>query len=117
MNYEIYLTHTFQKCLKILKKKYRHIKDDIIDIILELESDSPSGDPVPGWNREIWKIRVASSDIKRGKSEAFRIIYLLKENDFKVYLLTIYFKGEKDDITSDEIEKLLKKLCDELETL
>lgn len=77
MNYEIYLTHTFQNCLKILKKKYRHIKDDIIDIIRRLESDATLGDPVPGWDREIWKIRAASSDMKRGKSGAFRIIYLL----------------------------------------
>ncbi len=117
MNYEIYLTHTFQKCLKILKKKYRHIKDDIIDIIRRLESDATLGDPVPGWDREIWKIRAASSDMKRGKSGAFRIIYLFKENDRKVYLLTVYFKGDKDDISDDEIEKLLKKLCDEVETL
>ncbi len=73
MSYEIYLTHTFQKCLK---KKYRHIKDDIIDIIRKLESDAPFGDPVPDRDREIWKIRAASSDMKRGKSGAFRIIYL-----------------------------------------
>jgi mRNA-degrading endonuclease RelE of RelBE toxin-antitoxin system len=117
MNYEIYLTHTFQKCLKFLRKKYRHIKDDIIDIIRRLESDAPLGDPVPGWEREIWKIRIASSDMNKGKSGAFRIIYLFKENDRKVYLLTIYFKGDKEDISPDEIEKLLKKLCDELETL
>ncbi len=98
MNYEVYLTHTFQKCLKILKKKFRRIKDDIVDIIRRLESDAPLGDPVPGWDREIWKVRAASSDIKKGKSGAFRIIYLFKENDCKVYLLTIYFKGDKEGI-------------------
>jgi mRNA-degrading endonuclease RelE of RelBE toxin-antitoxin system len=117
MNYEVYLTDTFQKSLKILKKKYRHIKDDIIDIIRKLESDAPLGDPVPGWDREIWKIRVASADMKRGKSGAFRIIYLFKENDFNIYLLTVYFKGDKDDVSSDDIGKLLKNLCDELENL
>jgi mRNA-degrading endonuclease RelE of RelBE toxin-antitoxin system len=117
MNYELYLTHTFQKCLKILKKKFRHIKNDIIDTIRKLESDAPLGDPVPGWDREIWKIRAASLDMKRGKSGAFRIIYLFKEDDCKVYLLTIYFKGDKEDISPDEIENLLKRLCDELETL
>ncbi len=117
MNYEVYLTHTFQKCLKILKKKYRHIKDDIIDMICRLESDATVGDPVPGWGREIWKIRAASTDMKKGKSGAFRIIYFFKENDRKVYLLTVYFKGDKKDISPDEIGKLLKNLCDELETL
>lgn len=116
MNYEVFLTHTFQKSLKILKKKYHHIKDDIIGVIRELESDATVGDPVPGWNREIWKIRAASSDIKKGKSGAFRIIYFLKENDNKVYLLTVYFKGDKEDISPVDIENLLKKLCDKLET-
>jgi len=28
MSYEVYLTEAFQKCMKILKKKYRLIKDD-----------------------------------------------------------------------------------------
>ncbi len=77
MTYDVYLTHTFKKCLKILKKKYRNIKTDIIGVIRELESDSTVGDPVPGWNREIWKVRVA--------------------------------------VASNEIDRLLKKLSDELE--
>jgi len=55
--------------------------------------------------------------MKKGKSGAFRIIYFFKENDRRVYLLTIYFKGDKEDISPDEIEKLLKKLCDESETV
>ena len=29
MNYKVYLTETFQKSMKILKKKYRRVKDDI----------------------------------------------------------------------------------------
>lgn len=77
MTYDVYLTHTFKKCLKILKKKYGNIKTDIIGVIRELESDSTVGDPVPGWNREIWKVRVA--------------------------------------VASNEIDRLLKKLSDELE--
>ena len=38
MNYKVYLTETFQKSMKILKKKYRRVKDDIagtIQAILE----------------------------------------------------------------------------------
>ena len=29
MNYKVYLTETFQKSMKILKKKYRRVKHDI----------------------------------------------------------------------------------------
>lgn len=115
MTHEVYLTHTFKKCLKILKKKYRNIKNDIIGVIRELETDCTVGDPVPGWNREIWKVRVASSDIKKGKRGGFRLIYFFRENDSRIYLLTIYFKGDQNDVAPNEIDRLLKNLSDELE--
>ncbi len=115
MSYEAYLAETFQGCIKILKKKYRHIKDDLANIIQMLEEDPSIGDPIPGWNKEIWKIRVASSDIKKGKRGGFRVIYLWKAGAFKVYLLAVYFKGEKEEISKREVEELLKKLNQELE--
>ena len=55
MSYEVYLTETFQKCMKILKKKYRLIKDDIANIIQSLENDPSIGDPIPGWKKRYGK--------------------------------------------------------------
>jgi len=115
MSYEAYLAETFQRCIKILKKKYRKVKDDLEDVIKRLEEDPGIGDSIPGWNKEIWKIRVASSDIKKGKRSGFRLIYLWKTVEFKVYLLAVYFKGEKEEISKTEIERLLKELNKELE--
>jgi len=115
MSYDVYLTETFQHCLKALKKKYRNIKDDIIEIIRKLEDDPTIGDQIPGWNKEIWKIRVASSDMKRGKRSGFRLIYLWKEHESRVYLSAVYFKGEKEVMTSKEMENLLRKVNKELE--
>ena len=115
MNYEVYLTETFQKCVKILKKKYRHIKEDLTDAVQILKENPNVGDSIPGWNKEIWKIRAVSSDIKKGKRTGFRIIYLWKTKEFNVYLLAIYFKGEKENISKKEIENLLRKLNQELE--
>lgn len=115
MNYEVYLTYTFQKSIKILKKKYRRVKDDLSDTIKILEKDPTVGDPIPGWNKEIWKARVASSDVKKGKRGGFRLIYLWRAGELKVYLLAAYFKGEKPDISKREIEELLNNLNQELE--
>jgi len=115
MSYEAYLAETFQRCIKILKKKYRKVKDDLENVIKRLEEDPGIGDSIPGWNKEIWKIRVASSDIKKGKRSGFRLIYLWKAGEFKVYLLAVYFKGEKAEISKTEIERLLKELNKELE--
>lgn len=66
MNYKVYLTETFQKSVKILKKKYRKVKADIAGTIHVIEEDPTIGDPIPGWNKEIWKVRTASSDVKKG---------------------------------------------------
>ena len=58
-----------------VKKKYPRVKDDLYGCIKALEQDPSDGDPIPGWNKEIWKIRVASSDVKKGKRGGYRIIY------------------------------------------
>ncbi len=115
MSYDVYLTETFRKTIKVLKKKYRHIKNDISFGIKELEKDPSIGDAIPEWNNEIWKIRVASSDMKKGKRGGFRIIYFWKSDDMTIYLLATYFKGIKTEITKKEIEMLLKMLDQEME--
>ena len=74
MSYEIYLPQTFQKCIKLLKKKYPHIKEDLSPLFQNLQKDPQIGDAIPGWNRKIWKIRASSRDLKRGKSGAFRYL-------------------------------------------
>jgi mRNA-degrading endonuclease RelE of RelBE toxin-antitoxin system len=114
MNYEVYLTKTFQKSIKILEKKYRGVKDDIAGTIQALGEDPTIGDPILGWNKEIWKVRTASSDVKKGKRGGFRSIYLWKSGEITVYLLAAYFKGDKQDVSKNEIEKTLKKLNQEL---
>jgi hypothetical protein len=53
---------------------------------------------------------VSSRDLKRGKSGGFRVIYAWTAGQPILYPLFIYFKGEKEDITKEEIENLLRKL-------
>ena len=115
MSYEIYLPQTFQRCIKHLKKKFPHIKDDLLPLFQSLQKDPRIGDSIPGWNRKMWKIRASSRDLKRGKSGAFRLIYAWTSGEPIFYPLFVYFKGEKAEITKAEIEALLKKLFLELE--
>jgi len=82
-----------------------------------LQNNPEIGDPIPGWHRKIWKARVSSRDLKRGKSGGFRVIYAWTQGQLIVYLLLAYFKGEKEEITKAEIEVLLKKLILELDQL
>ena len=39
MSYDMQLTETFQKSIKIVKKKYPHVKDELLDQIKTLEKD------------------------------------------------------------------------------
>jgi mRNA-degrading endonuclease RelE of RelBE toxin-antitoxin system len=114
MTYDVHLADTFRKSIKALKKKYPHVKDDFLRQIKILEKEPSGGNPIPGWNKEVWKVRVASSDVKKGKRGGYRLIYFWKPGEMKVYLLMAYFKGEKAEITKKEIETLLKKLNEEL---
>lgn len=114
MSFKVFLTETFQKCIKVLKKKYPHIKEDLLETIQSLEKDPAQGKQIPGWQGNIWKIRSRSSDLQKGKGGGFRVIYRWKKTDKEIYLLTIYFKIEKTDVSRTEIEELLKKLNAEL---
>jgi len=115
MSYEIYLPQTFQRCIKSLKKKFLHIKDDLFPLFQNLQKNPQIGDSIPGWSHKIWKIRASSKDLKRGKSGAFRVIYAWTSGEQVVYPLFVYFKGERQDITKAEVEALLKKLLLELD--
>ena len=52
------------------------------------------------------KVRVKNSNIQKGKSAGYRLIYLV-ESATSILLLTIYSKSERSDITGDEIQVIL----------
>lgn len=58
-------------------------------------------------------IRVKNSNIKKGKSSGYRIIYLW-ESETSILLLTIYSKSEKEDISVSDINAILNE-CFEAE--
>lgn len=74
-----------------------------------LTDDPLCGDAIPGLDGKVFKLRLGSSDMGRGKSGSFRVIYYLLAPDKTIYLLTIYAKAYKEDIEDSEIKALLKK--------
>lgn len=83
------------------------LKDDCKILFGELENN-----PVRGIKLfdGIYKIRLKSSDMKKGKSGSFRAIYYILTNNKEVYLLTIYAKGEREDISREEIRNILHEI-------
>ena len=60
------------------------------------------------------KVRFARPSRREGKSGGTRVIYYLLDRRDRIYLLLVYAKGVKDDLTRAE-ENDLRKLARELE--
>jgi len=108
MSYEVMAVEYFRRRLKKLSKRYRRIGEDYKSLIETLESNPLTGDAIPGFGNKIYKIRMRSSNMKRGKRGGFRVIYYL--SDHIVYLLTIYAKAKREEISVKEIKEALKGL-------
>jgi hypothetical protein len=112
----------FARLLKTLRKKYRKIDADLAEVFEEVEKDyetAAGADPIPGWQRTVWKHRCGSSDMKVGRSRGFRIISVIKTDadPHILYPVLIYAKVEKTDVTTVEIAEAVKSLERELEEL
>ena len=109
----IYLEFTpnTERNLKVLAKKYRHIRKDIQPVIERLESGDIIGDQIPGTGYTVFKVRVRNTDIRKGKSSGYRIIYNLKTNEY-IVIVTIYSKLNQGNISVKEINRIIRDFGD-----
>ena len=110
MNYRIETTPAFDRAVKRLLKKYRHIKADLLILLATLGSNPCAGVAIPGYSHAVWKIRLASTDMQVGKRSGYRVIYAVDVTGTRCVLLYIYAKAEQADVTPAEIERLLADL-------
>jgi mRNA-degrading endonuclease RelE of RelBE toxin-antitoxin system len=102
------LTPEYKRNLKELAKKYRNIRSDTQSVITELQKGNFLGDRLSGFgeNYFIYKVRVKNSNLQKGKSAGYRLIYCV-ESPNSVLLLTIYSKSEQEDISVQAINSIL----------
>ena len=105
MNYKILVLPTFAIKLKKLAKKYKNIKYDLQELQKELSINPKSGISL---QYNCYKIRVSNSSNKTGKSGGFRVIYYFIDSNNKVFLMSIYSKTQKKNLSDSEILELLK---------
>jgi len=88
-----------------LLKKCPSLKKDFEQLIESLEQN-----PIQGKNlgNNCFKIRLAIASKKRGKSGGARVITNILIEESIVYLLSIYDKSDKENITEKELDELLK---------
>lgn len=106
------MNRTFREMASFSKKwKDMGLNDDDLLVLQELLLRDPKiGDVIPGASG-IRKIRIPIEGI--GKRSGGRVIYIDIEIKEAIYLLDVYAKNEKTDLTERE-KKLLSKLIERL---
>lgn len=74
----------------------------------ELVADADRGDPIPGGGG-IRKYRQGDESRGKGKRGGLRIIYLQVPQTREIYLLHVYPKTVKDNLTRDELKVLAEQ--------
>lgn len=94
----------FERSLKKLKK-YRRAREDIDAALAAMIGTEVPNPPnvslIPGVGRTVLKVRVASSDMKSGKSGGFRVL-LDQRREVWVPIL-VYAKPDRADASRAEI--------------
>jgi mRNA-degrading endonuclease RelE of RelBE toxin-antitoxin system len=98
-------TPEFKRNLRALSKKYRHIHSDVQPVIEQLQAGGFVGDRIPRTQYVVFKVRVRNSDIQKGKSAGYRLIYQVKEPTL-VVLVTLYSKLDQADISAEQIRRI-----------
>ena len=104
--FEVIATREFQKKVRSLSKKYRHIQTDLQPILEKLRLGEILGDRIPGIKFVVYKLRIKNNDVQKGKSGGYRLIYWLQTTDC-IVLLDIYSKSEQDNIDVTKISQII----------
>jgi mRNA-degrading endonuclease RelE of RelBE toxin-antitoxin system len=105
MSYNIIAVPTFRNELKKLVKKYHSLKTDLALLFKSLEVNPTQGKPI---GKNCYKIRLAITSKGKGKSGGARIITNIIITEETVYLLSIYDKSDKENLSDKELNELLK---------
>ncbi len=105
---QIDYTPEFKRNLRALAKKYRHLRSDTQPVFNQLQGGEIIGDQIPGTHYTVLKVRIANSDIQKGKRSGYRLIYHLKSPS-QINLVTIYSKLDQSDVSAEQIPRILKE--------
>lgn len=106
------MRRTFVETTAFSKKVDREGAGVLREIQAELLSNLESGRVIQGTGG-LRKLRIADPGRGKGKRGGYRVIYLDLPDVERTYLLALYDKDEKDDISPDE-KKILRALVDKL---
>lgn len=101
----VFVSDEFKAQIRVLKKRYRKLQSDIQPLIVQLKNGETPGDQISGTGYVVYKVRAKNSDIRKGKSGGYRVIYQIR-NSTIVILLYLYAKSDQDDIAAADIRSI-----------
>jgi hypothetical protein len=107
MNFKVDTLPNFEREAKRLIKKYNSLHKEINELIDSLEINPRQGKHL---GSDVYKIRLAIKSKGKGKSGGARVMTQVKTISQTVYLFSIYDKGEKENISDNEIKDLIKDI-------
>ena len=105
MSYNVLTIPPFDKQLKRLAKKYPSLKNEFAELLESLEQEPEQGTNL---GNNCYKIRIAIATKGKGKSGGARVITNFVIAEETVFLISIYDKSEKENLTDKELDELLK---------
>lgn len=107
MKYKVAYIPPFEKQLKRLARKYPSLKSEFRQLLENLENHPDQGISL---GNNCYKIRFAIASKNRGKSGGARVIANFLISADTVYLLAIYDKSEKENLSDVELGSLLEHI-------
>lgn len=106
---QIFFSNHFKKQIKKLQNKFPHVKHDLLE---RLNNFSETKEIHIG--KSIYKIRIKSRDLNKGKSGGLRsYIYILRKNNALVPLC-IYLKSTQANLGQQELKIHFDKTAEEI---
>jgi len=106
------MRRTFVETTSFVKRVDQEGLDALRQIQSELLKNPESGRVISGTGG-LRKLRITDAGRRKGKRGGFRVIYLDLPKVELTYLLALYSKDEKDDISNEE-KKVLRALVKQL---
>ena len=105
MSYSVKTLEVFEKQTKRLIKKNASLKNELLELVGQLKENPEIGTPI---GSSCYKIRLSIASKGKGKSGGARVIINIVLTENNVYLLAIYDKSEKENLSPKELQELLK---------
>ena len=100
-------TSWFDRQLKQLAKKYKSIPEDYANLLNSLLENPIQGTPI---RRGAFKIRMPITSKHSGKSGGSRVITYYRDEQDTLYLLDIYDKSEKGNISPKDLDYFIDEI-------